>query len=545
MTDASAVDINFAGKTFLIVDDFNGMRTMLRDILRNCGAEQKSIDGAANGAEAVNLLSKGKYDVVLCDYNLGPGKNGQQVLEEAHVRNLVGPACAWIMITAEKTTDVVMGAAEFQPDAYMLKPITEAALRTRIARIWARKEAFRDISRAMARHDYAKAITLCDKRLASDKANASDLLRLKCQLLLDSGDLEKTRQAYEEALSIRDLPWARCGLAKVLFQTGEVAAAREMLERLVAENKTFLEAYDWLAKCHNALGNGEAAADVLAQATRLSPNSVTRQKNLGEVTLKIGKLDEAEKAFRKSVNLSTNSVLKTPDAFLGLARTCSAKNDPAEALRVLGGLGKEFDAPEVRLRAMAVEGMVHQQSGNPAKAREVAQQLAAELENSEVRHDSKAALDMAQLLLATGEKERAVALLSNEVKNNAENASFLGEIKDIFAAADMAEEGAEVVESSRREAVELMNRGVLLMRDNKVDEAIDWMRNARQVMPSNVRVLFNLAYVLISRMQRTGVDSKLADEARACLLDANRLTPGEKRFAELMGLLHKIDQRSD
>ena len=538
---AAAGNINFAGKAFLIVDDFNGMRTMLRDILRNCGADQKLIDGAANGIEAVSLLAKNKYDVVLCDYNLGAGKNGQQVLEEAQVKQLIGPACAWIMITAEKTTDVVMSAAEYQPDAYMLKPITEADLRARIARIWTKKAAFLDISRAMARHDYAKAIALCESRQSTDKANASDLLRLKCQLLLDSGDLERTRAAYDAVLAERDHPWARCGLAKVLHQQGKHEEAKQILEQLIVEHRTYLEAYDLLARVLDTLNQGDTAADVLAQAARLSPNSVLRQKNLGEVSLRLGKLDDAEKAFRKSVSLSTHSVLKTADAYLGLAKTCSAKSSPEEALRVLNTVAKEFDAPEIHMHAKAVEGLVYQQSGDPEKAREVARQLNEQMGSGDARPNSKTALDLAQLLLATGDKERAVSLLSHEVKNNPDDVHVLGQVQAIFQAADMADEGAAVVETSRKEAIEMMNRGVLLTRENKLDEALDWMRNARNAMPSNVRVLFNLAFIIIRCMQQRTAP-ELAEEARQCLQEANRLAPGERRFTELMGLLHQTEE---
>ncbi len=107
--------IDFSRQYCLVIDDFQGMRTMLRDMLRELGAQR--VDIAASGGEAVGMLGNHRYDIVLCDYNLGAGRTGQQLLEEAKVRNLVGPACAWIMVTAEKTSDAIMGAVEYQPDA--------------------------------------------------------------------------------------------------------------------------------------------------------------------------------------------------------------------------------------------------------------------------------------------------------------------------------------------------------------------------------------------------------------------------------------------
>ncbi|HWJ93983.1 MAG TPA: response regulator, partial [Telluria sp.] len=144
--------VDWASKSYLVVDDFAGVRQLLRESLRSLGA--KTIDQATSGGEAMGLLGKIRYDVVLCDYNLGEGKNGQQVLEEARMRNLINPSTVWMMVSAEKSVESVMGAAEHQPDAYLLKPITEAVLITRLNRVSHKKQVFRMIDQAYAEKDY-------------------------------------------------------------------------------------------------------------------------------------------------------------------------------------------------------------------------------------------------------------------------------------------------------------------------------------------------------------------------------------------------------
>lgn len=531
-------DAAFANKAFLIIDDFHGMRSILRDILRSCRANVKLIDTVSSGLEAIAMLENNKYDVVFCDYNLGQGKNGQQVLEEARHRHLIGPACAWVMVTAEKTNDIVMGASEYQPDAYILKPVNEATLRLRLSKIWARKEAFTEISAKLAHKDYLGAIQLCDQRLGFDKANEVELLKLKTQLLLNCGNTGEARRIFEEVAAERDLPWAKVGLAKLLIQEGDHNGAKSLLESVLEENRAYLEAYDWLANAYQALGMHEQAEQVLERATRMSPNSVARQKVLGDISLKLGKLDNAEKAFKKSVSLGEHSIFKTPDSYFGLAKACSAKDNPKEALRILETLNKNFDDEAVRLKSLSAEGMVYHQSGDPIAARKVAQQLSKQLEHSPQRMDSAATLEMAQLLLATGEKDTAVGLLQQEVKNNPENTELLDQVKQVFSEAKMGEQGDALVESSRKASIEQMNRGVMLVREGKIDEAITWMREAREAMPGNARVLFNLAYVLITSLQKNGADAAIATEAHEVLLEANRLAPGEKRFAQLMDSLN-------
>ena len=179
---------DFSRYRFLIIDDFAGMRTLLRDMLRDHGA--RSFDMAANGKEAVAQLVHNKYDMVLCDYNLGKGKNGQQLLEEAKICEWIGPMCAWVMITAEKTPDTVLGAVEYQPDSYLIKPVNAALLYNRLSKILARKSVFAQIDAKLRRKDYNGAIDLCDVKIIESPQNAGDLLRWKSQLLLSIGEIE-------------------------------------------------------------------------------------------------------------------------------------------------------------------------------------------------------------------------------------------------------------------------------------------------------------------------------------------------------------------
>lgn len=539
-TSMPAAELNFSGKNVLIVDDYMEMRSIFRDILSNCGAEVKKIHMATNGNEAIAWLKKVAFDIVLCDLILGNGKNGQQVLEEAKHQSLIGPACLWIMITAEKTTEAVTGAAEYQPDAYLLKPVTEASLRSRLAKIWAKKEAFAEIHKAMKQQDYAKAMSLCDQRLACDKAHAADLLRTKCDLLLVTGEYDRAKQVLEGILAERDFPWAKAALAKILLKKNDLDAAKCLLEETAEANPAYLEAQDLLAQTLQVMGDLAGAGNVLERAVKLSPNSVIRQKNLGQVSMKLGKTEDAERAFRKSVSLGENSALRTADAYLGLAKACSANKNSEQALKVLGQLNKNFATDEVRVKALAVEGMIHQQSGNSEKAKQIAGEIGQSIGDSNVHPDSEGALEIARLLMITGDKEKAIQLLQREIKNNPESAALLRDVAEIFDQAGMGEEGSRLIETSRQEAMLIMNRGVLLISKGQYEEALSAMRDAYAVMPANIRVLLNLAHVIITYMQKNGATSELIDEARHSLQTANELSPGEPRFIRLTAALNEL-----
>lgn len=69
---------------FLIIDDFENFRTSLRLMLTSFGAA--FVDTVANAEQALNQSKYESYDVMLCDFNLGEGKNGQQILEELRIK---------------------------------------------------------------------------------------------------------------------------------------------------------------------------------------------------------------------------------------------------------------------------------------------------------------------------------------------------------------------------------------------------------------------------------------------------------------------------
>jgi tetratricopeptide (TPR) repeat protein len=243
----------------------------------------------------------------------------------------------------------------------------------------------------------------------------------------------------------------------------------------------------------------------------------------------------AEKAFRKCIAIGEYSVMKSPDAYLGLARVCGQKNDVKEALSLLEKVQKEFSGDGlIALRAKITEGLVYHESGDFRRARKAGDDLEVLLNNDPVRPEIPVCLDMATLLLAVGVKEAPVELLCYVARNNHDNTVLLDEVQRIFDKARMGEEGMALIRASKKEASDLMNQGVLLWRSGKMQEALAWMRHARKVLPNNMRILFNAAQILLSHMQQTGYDPGLSAETAEVLMHIDQVQPGQQRFAQLM-----------
>ena len=130
---------DFSKKKALLIEDMAEARIMQRKMLTDFGFT--SIDIAMKAETAIELLKNQTFDVILSDYNLGNGKDGQQLLEEVRHSKLIPNTATYLMVTAETSIEMVMGAIEYQPDGYLTKPINRAMLEQRLGSLIKQRNA--------------------------------------------------------------------------------------------------------------------------------------------------------------------------------------------------------------------------------------------------------------------------------------------------------------------------------------------------------------------------------------------------------------------
>jgi CheY-like chemotaxis protein len=117
----------------LVVDDEVVVLTVLRELLRRSGYR---VTTAASAEEAIDLMQKRSFDLVLTDKNL-PGASGLEVLR---VARSLDPPPAVVMITAYSSYDSAVTALDIGAQDYIEKPIRDVeALRFRIRRALSRR----------------------------------------------------------------------------------------------------------------------------------------------------------------------------------------------------------------------------------------------------------------------------------------------------------------------------------------------------------------------------------------------------------------------
>lgn len=112
----------------LIVDDQQSMRELTKHCLNQIGISQ--VTAAKSGEEALDKLSKAKFDLIISDWNMD-GISGLELLTTIR-SNPVIKKLPFIMATGQKDKAQVMVAKEAGVNNYIVKPFSAADLRKRV-----------------------------------------------------------------------------------------------------------------------------------------------------------------------------------------------------------------------------------------------------------------------------------------------------------------------------------------------------------------------------------------------------------------------------
>jgi len=523
----------------LVVDDYPDFIRTVRGMLLSLGLV--NVDTATSGVEAVRLMTVRRYDIVLCDYNLGPGQDGQQVLEEARHRRLLLPTAIFMMVTAENTLEMIMGAAEYEPDAYLIKPFTGRTLHKKIQNLLEKKEALKPIDRAIRAMDYERALGLCEELIARRPPFLADLLRIKGDVLLMREDYEGAKAFFKEVSTLGRLPWAVLGLGRLKLREGDHEGAKRVFAGLIAMNDKVMSAYDELARTMEATGEYGEAKETLLKATEISPKAIKRQETLGRVALRGGDLATAERCFRETVKLGRHSCFKSPSHYTSLAAVLTEKGAPEEALKVLQEGGEEFprDA-DAAVRLTIARSLVYTRTGQHDKARECVSEALEMVKKNPQAVERDVTLDLAKALMTTGDEELGKEILRRTVQNNHDDAALLEGVKAVFREAGREEEGERLLEEAVEEVVAMNNEGVRLVRGGDLETAITYFAKATERLPENKLVNANAAYAFLAHMKEKGADDALIVKVRTYLSRIHRLDPTYRDLPKLAALYREI-----
>ncbi|WP_076593017.1 response regulator [Herminiimonas arsenitoxidans] len=526
-----------AGLTALIIEPHAGMRASIHNMLSIGGISK--IEYAASSGSAIRPLKHKMFDLVICEYDLGEGQDGQQLLEDLRHHKIIPPSTVFIMVTAERNHEKVVSAAELALNDYVLKPFTAETLMDRIAKAIEKRNAFIPIYQLIEHGNLSEAINAC---VASERTHTryqAEFIRLRAELHITLGELTEAEAIYSELFAKRSIAWARLGLATSLYMQDRFEEAEEMLTSLVAEKKQFLEAYDWLAKTQEARGQMQQAQTTLEHAVTRSPHALQRLRKLGNVALETGDTETAHRVFQQVINKAKFSEFREPEDHVHLVKTSIAKGEVKLVSSIIRDLAKSLanikKTPACRALAAA---MLHKHNGDTELAvEELGAAVLACKEPIGLSNDTK--MTLALNCLENGMEQDAVEVMTSVVGNASTNVAMTRAMR-LFREAGREDLGKRVTRESKSQVVDLVSAGAEKARLGDYHGAVALMSEAADKLPENPQVVFNAAVAVLKCLDSLGWDEQLGEQARTYISNARRLDPRNPRLSLLASMYRDI-----
>lgn len=530
-----------AGRRILIVDDLVEARSSLKKMTTILGGSE--IDVATNGIEAMELIHKHDYDIVLSDYNLGRSKDGQQVLEEARFTKRLRATSLFIVITGENALEMVMGALEYDPDGYITKPYTLNILKERLTRIITVKEELRQVNEAIDLQKYDLAIKHCLTVLTNNPRLRLPTSRMLGQLLLRQNKFQQALKVYSQLLNERSVTWAKLGQAICIYTLGDPNSALALLNRTLADHPLYVQCYDWMAKILLSIDKPIEAQEALEKALAISPKAVLRQMELGRIAFENGDMAVAENAFKYSVRLGRYSCHKSVQNYLQFARSTEAllnnpnerqtKNKASEAFRALDELRQDYSKDEESLfEASIIESKTHFTMNNQPAARlsaDKAEVILVKLECPKIDYK----LQMTEAYIDTDQWIKAQKMIDElkALELSEKQAVKLNHLDDKLNG-----------EALKRHTTSLNDEAVSYFEQGELEKAIVCFDQATLYEQAGISVLLNAAQAKIASMERDGPDKKILQDCRQLLIRIGEVAKTDERFGRYAKLRKTYDR---
>jgi len=540
-------DFDFKTQRVLVIDDSSAMRQMLQLTVQSLGVQ--SIDLAESVFDVLQRIEKGgrKYDIILCDYILGDGRDGQHLLEELKARKLLPYSTVFIMVTAERAYEKVVNAVELAPDDYLLKPFTGQVLMDRITDQVRKKAVLHDLYDHLDAARYGDAVAEAGRLLAGATRYRMEVLRVEADALILLERLDEAEAIFRSILADRSIPWALFGLARIEYKRHKLGAAESILERLLAEAPRYTAACDLLADVKHDLEKHDSAQSVLEHGIRMSPRNLRRHRRLGIAALLNDDLETANASLTAAVEYGQHSALVEPTDFSNLARCAVAMGDTARALKVIdSGVRRLPEDRRMRAANLFVKGIASSNESEARQAVKAAVDLMEQIRKEGGSHERDLALVGMESCLKVGMIDKASALANSLLDDQRAatgevHATTATAVSRAFHAAGVKEAAEAIFERTRKEMAAVNNEAVLLAQQGRLREAMTLFIRAAAGKMASVVAMLNAIQAILAVFEQDGWDEALARELdilfeRAEEKDATnpRLVASQQRRRELM-----------
>ncbi len=492
-------------KNILIIDGVRQSREILKQFAQSINALR--IDTSQHAPDIINKCENIEYDIILLGYDLGEDrKNGQQILEELRVKNVISRHCTVLMITAEISQAMVLAALEHKPDDYLTKPYTLGIISSRLEKCLIKKKAMAPIYIAMDECDYAKVITLCNKMVRKNSLYKHECLGIISRQYYELKQYDLAKKIYLAYESEENCQWAIIGLSKIAIINKDYELAKSYLERLINDYPHYLSSYDWLANTYQLLENPFEVEITLEKAINVSPRSVMRLKRYADQCLTNKNYESATTAYSNTHDLAYHSIHRKPENTINFAEALLEYADQLsvyqikqlniKAFSALKKMTHDFKLPELKVLSLLLSSRLHHKVKDfslSTTALNEAERLLLKVDNE---YSPKGTLAIAKSLISVKKDELANNLITALAESNPDDSDLMSDISKIT--------NQPISDQNKIDAQIALEIGTNLYRTGEYHLSIDKLNKASSLFPNHIGIKLNLFQVILVSIETNG-----------------------------------------
>lgn len=531
--------VRFETLSALVIDDISAMRHAIRSQLQSLGMNNVSV--TSNAEDALRMIESINFDLILCDYNLNKSSSGQHFLEHLRTERILSATTIFVMLTAETEYSYVASAVEFLPDDYLVKPCSEAKLRSRLVRLIDRRSFLMPVLKAINAKQYELALKLCDKLLtiAPDDRRRMDVLRHKAEVHSILHDYPAMQQTFTQAAAIRDdVPWVLLGLARTCHALGEIEPAGEIAQTLIEQNPHYVAAYELLAKVRLETDQEEEAYELLTRSALILP-SAKRHRAVSQAAYLLGKLAEAKMSTEAAIRLSSGSMVERSGDFLSLAQIQVDLGELKEALDTLERRGKKYgNVGLFGVAKDAIRAQAYFDSGEKAKAKKLIEHATSLLA---ARKNGFIINVLGKSSLKAGDVMQGLKLLTRAIQvSGRDELRIARHVKRSMMDTGHQDKIEQVIDGGRKRILSLIDECSKLMRTAQFEAAYQKVLEALEIQDENIEALLTAAQLHLLWLKHSGRDAAVMARARSYLAALDKLVPNHPKVMNFYRFFNEI-----
>ena len=501
--------MKYADKRILVVEDQRPFLMLLRGLLNSMGATDVVI--CSNADQAVSSCRKHKFDIVIADLHLGNDKkNGFELIEELRVRKLVKASTILLIISADSARPVVLGSIERRPDDYIVKPFSQAQLKTRLQRAWIKRQYMLPIYSAILEDDWQVAISTAEQLAEQNNTLQRHVKQLLVELYWHTEKYKDAETLLAQYMTAKPPLWAQIAQGKTFNFLKRHEEAQQLATQILTANRFSAEAYDIMAEAQNQLENSDAAIESIKNAIKISPYSLQRHLSACDIAKNNGDYALLTEASLSIWQLSKRTVHQDVSHWCNYLRSIldaaehagdkSAKNRYQQEALLLVQRGKYDDSLARygdRFDFAIYEDLVHARiaalDGKMLDAKRQLMTSQRDIENKFGRIPSSFAPDSLKLMFDIGEWEEAQEL-SQFLKESDDGLDEYSKQLIKHETATLAEKQASYAKHNK-EGIELYQQGKFEQAKAQFDLALEYS-------PVNSGVALNLIQCILKILDK-------------------------------------------